>query len=85
MGAELRKAARRRVSQPALMVRDDGSIIGPCTLLDISSGGARLKLGGDFAAPAEFTLLLSKFNSSIRRQCTIAWEHEKHVGVRFRT
>ncbi len=66
------------------MVRDDGSIIGPCTLLDISSGGARLKLDGDFAAPTEFTLLLSKFNSAMRRQCTIAWANEKQVGVRFR-
>ena len=85
MGAELRKATRRRVRQPALMVRDDGSIIGPCTLLDISAGGAKLKLCGDFAAPAEFTLRLSKFNNSMRRQCTVAWAHEKHVGVRFRT
>lgn len=85
MGAELRKSARRRVSQPAMMVRPDGSMIGPCLLLDISAGGARLKLDGDFTAPPEFTLLLSKFNSAMRRYCTIAWEHEKQIGVRFRT
>jgi hypothetical protein len=84
MGAEHRKAARRRVRQPALMVRQDGSVIGPCLLLDISAGGARLKIDGDFTAPPEFTLLLSQFNSAMRRQCTIAWEREKQLGVRFR-
>lgn len=82
MGAELRKAKRRRVSQPAL---EDGSIIGKCMLLDISAAGARLKLIGDFTVPAEFTLLLSEFNSAMRRHCATAWEHEKQIGVRFRT
>jgi hypothetical protein len=83
MGKELRKTPRRFVSQPALMIREDGSIIGQCMLLDISAGGARLKLAGDVSAPAEFTLLLSKFNSAMRRQCKIAWERENQIGVRF--
>jgi hypothetical protein len=61
-----------------------GSVIGPCMLLDISAGGAGLKLNGYFTAPSEFTLLLSKFNSAMRRQCTIAWERERQIGVRFR-
>lgn len=83
MGAENRKAARRQVSQPALMVRDDGSIIGLCTMLDVSAGGARLKLTGDVATPAEFILVLSKFRNGIRRRCTVAWQNSIHIGVRF--
>ena len=39
MGAELRKSTRRQVSQAALMIRHDGSIIGQCKMLDVSAGG----------------------------------------------
>ena len=84
MGAELRKAARRRVSQQALMLREDGSIIGTCTMLDVSAGGARLKVAAETVAPSEFTLLLSKVNASMRRRCTVAWQDNKqNIGVRF--
>jgi PilZ domain len=83
MGAEQRKAVRRMISQPALMVREDGSIIGPCTLLDVSATGARLKTNPDVPPPPEFTLLLSKINNAMRRHCKVAWQDDKYIGVRF--
>lgn len=83
MGAEHRKTKRRHVSQPVLMLHDDGSIIGPCTILDVSAGGARLKLTDGLTAPAEFVLLISKFDSSMRRRCAAVWQHEAQVGIRF--
>lgn len=83
MGAELRKATRRQVSQQALMLREDGSIIGPCTMLDVSASGARLKLPAEIVAPSEFILLLSKVNAAMRRRCIVAWQDQPNIGVRF--
>jgi hypothetical protein len=83
MGAELRKATRRHVSQQALMLHEDGSIIGPCTMLDVSATGARLKLASGIVAPPEFTLLLSKVNAAMRRRCVVAWQNDRTVGIRF--
>jgi hypothetical protein len=54
-------------------------------MLDISSGGARLKLKGDAAIPELFILLLSKLDGSLKRHCVVAWRKEKQVGVRFLT
>lgn len=52
-------------------------------MLDVSAGGARLKLNGTFAGPNEFALLLSKFNTGIRRRCLVAWHSNDELGVRF--
>lgn len=52
-------------------------------MLDVSAGGARLKLAGEIALPEEFTLLLSKFDNSVRRRCAFIWQEKDQVGVRF--
>ena len=65
------------------MMSDEGSIIGPCTMLDVSAGGARLKLGADLAVPDHFTLLLSKIDGRLKRRCVVAWRKDKQVGIRF--
>lgn len=83
MSAELRKSPRRRVRQPALMVHDNGSMIGACTMLDVSAGGARLKLDVEIDVPTEFVLLLSRFDGSMRRRCAVAWKTEAQIGIRF--
>ncbi|MEJ0076931.1 MAG: PilZ domain-containing protein [Alphaproteobacteria bacterium] len=82
MGAEHRKFPRRRVEQFVLMMWDN-AIIGQCTMLDVSAGGARLKLNGDLTVPDQFTLLLSKIDGRLKRQCVVAWRKEKQIGVRF--
>jgi hypothetical protein len=83
MGAEHRKLARRKVEQLVLMTSDNGSIIGQCTMLDVSAGGARLKVEGDVTVPDQFTLFLSKIDGRLKRRCVIAWRKEKQIGVRF--
>ena len=83
MGAEHRKLPRRKVEQLVLMTSDNGSIIGQCVMLDVSAGGARLKLNGDFAVPEQFTLFLSKIDGRLKRRCVIAWRKDKQIGVRF--
>ena len=83
MGAEHRTLARRKVEQLVLMAADNGSIIGQCTMLDVSAGGARLKVDGDVTVPEQFVLFLSKIDGRLKRRCVIAWRKEKQIGVRF--
>jgi hypothetical protein len=83
MGAEHRKLPRRKVEQLVLMTADTGAIIGQCVMLDVSAGGARLKVDGGLTVPDEFTLFLSKIDGRLKRRCVIAWRNEKQIGVRF--
>ena len=85
MGTEHRKLARRRVEQLVLIRSVEGAIVGQCAMLDISSGGARLKLEPNVAAPDLFTLFLSKLDGQLKRHCVVAWRRDKEVGVRFVT
>jgi len=80
---ENRKAVRRPVSQPVLMVGGDGTVIGPCIMVDVSAGGARLKLAAEIALPSKFILRLSKYDGSMQRHCAVAWRSETFAGVRF--
>ena len=56
----------------------------PCTMVDISDTGARLRLGIHVPGLdlSEFTLMLSKFGDS-QRKCTIVWQDGDYIGVRF--
>ena len=83
MSAERRKSPRRTVNQPVLMMGEGGAMIAPCTMVDVSAGGARLKLDGEVPVPNEFNLMLSKFNAALMRRCLIAWRNEQQMGVRF--
>jgi hypothetical protein len=52
-------------------------------MLDVSAGGARLKVASSGIVPEEFVLLLSQFDQSVHRRCAIAWREKTEVGVRF--
>lgn len=82
MGVELRKTPRRFVQQPAMMVNDDGSILGACTMLNVSATGALLKPKAPTPVPNEFILVLSR-NGGLRRRCMVAWRSESAIGIRF--
>ena len=85
MGVQHRKLARRHVEQSVLLMSIEGALIGQCTMLDVSSGGARLKLPADIVVPDLFTLFLSKLDGRLKRQCIVAWLKDKSIGVRFVT
>jgi hypothetical protein len=82
MSTENRKARRRFVRQPALILNGDGSVFGSCKMMDVSATGAKLELQTPSAVPDEFTLLLSKYGN-VRRGCKISWRSETALGVRF--
>ena len=85
MGAQHRKFTRRRVEQPVLIKSVEGTIVGQCTMLDISLGGARLNVDAGAAIPELFTLLLSKLDGNLKRHCVVAWRKDRQLGVRFVT
>jgi hypothetical protein len=65
------------------MKQDDGATIAPCMMVDVSAGGARLRLDEPVSVPNEFILQLSKFDPRLIRRCLIAWRDEMQMGVRF--
>ena len=71
------------MQQPARMIRSDGSPIGDCMMVDVSAGGARLKIAGGGNAPDRFVLLLSKFDQGVKRHCAVAWRGKDEIGIRF--
>jgi PilZ domain-containing protein len=82
MRQEQRKSTRRFVRHGARIIGTDGSALGPCVMLDLSSTGARLKTDASEVLPDEFILLLSH-DGRLRRQCSVAWRSAKAIGVRF--
>lgn len=64
------------------MVDPAGKPVGECTIVNVSSNGARLTLDAGIAPPPAFELVLSK-NDGVRRRCEVTWRAEDSVGVRF--
>ena len=78
-GPENRRAARQRVTGPAL-------ILGPklevsCIIRDLSSTGARVEVPSVVKLPPAFNLLLLKTNSS--RHVLLRWRRGDFAGVEF--
>jgi PilZ domain-containing protein len=52
----------------------------PCTVHDLSSGGARIVTPSVETLPSEFTLLLSARRA---RECHVVWRKKSELGVVF--
>lgn len=82
MRRESRKAYRRAVSLTAMILNGDKSMVGLCTVLNMSSTGAMIESPLASGVPNEFILLLSK-DGKVRRQCKISWRTETAIGAQF--
>ena len=69
---------------PANLMGVDGTWRRPCTLMDVSSTGARLEIEGttDVLQAKEFFLVLSSMGLAYRR-CELVWIDGTNVGIRF--
>ena len=56
----------------------------PCTLVDFSENGARLRLGVQVAGLdlSEFTLMPAKAGDT-ERKCALVWQDGDYLGIRF--
>ena len=60
---------------------DDHAPPRPCTIVDISGGGARIAVPAPHNLPEEFLLVLAGPN--IKRRTRIAWRGDKEIGVSY--
>jgi PilZ domain-containing protein len=81
MSKEARKSIRR-VIRHAGAILSDGSILSKCTVLDVSSSGAKIALQTPIEVPEKFILLMSK-GGKVRRQCQVVRRSETEIGVQF--
>ncbi|WOH49492.1 PilZ domain-containing protein [Bradyrhizobium sp. sBnM-33] len=70
------RPSRRRTNQPAWMTVDGGFAARQCTVLDISEGGARLRLEDPQFVRPQFQL---KFD----RACKVAWRKGDVIEIKF--
>jgi PilZ domain len=80
-----RKSPRRTVHLTALIMAERGGpLLCQCTMIDVSEGGARLKLEDPAKIPEFFRLVLSR-GARIHRSCQVRWRSETEIGVQFRS
>lgn len=80
MSTERRKQPRQRVLRRARIVYGGGHNVVPCTLLDLSSDGARIKLGDWLGIPERFEL---RIENGPCRLANIRYRAIDAAGVRF--
>ncbi len=80
--AEKRRSPRQDVCWKGLIHDDQGSIIAPCMMTDISAGGAKLVMEAGINVPDWFVLTMAR-NAGVQRNCEVVWRAATSIGVRF--
>ena len=78
---ERREEDRKQVNSPAWIEGARGRLI-PCTITNISRGGAQLDLDQHMILPSRFSLWMTK-DGKTRRGCCVVWRKPDHLGVQF--
>ncbi len=81
MGRENRKSTRVPLYR-AGSITGAGTLLAHCIIIDISQGGAQLRLTSEPELPARFILNLCS-TGSVRRSCQLIWRDGNRVGVKF--
>ena len=81
-GVELRKKPRRTFRHAAAIVHGEEPTVQPCSVVDISEGGARLLLEEPNELPENFMLSLMP-GGKVRRFCRLVWRDGTTLGVAF--
>ena len=76
---EKRATQRQRVFKGGTITSEGGGI--PCTVRNLSAGGAAIDLDGPVALPQSFTLSIAR--DHLARHCRIVWRSDKRVGLVF--
>ena len=82
LGPEKRRAPRQDMCWKGLIHDDQGSIIAPCFMTNVSASGAKLVIEAGINVPDWFVLALAR-NASVRRDCEVVWRAATSIGVRF--
>ena len=80
--ANRRKHVRREVSLDAhLFLRGETPRLIPCKVLDLSEGGAKIRMASPYPLPPR--IFLVKAQGEIIYECEIAWLKEETAGLMF--
>jgi hypothetical protein len=75
-----RSSSRRRVHRGAQIIFNRGTAVIDCTLHDVSTTGARLKVGSPIGIPDTFDLAVAGGQT---RHCRVVWRKPDQIGVEF--
>ena len=79
--AERRQSQRRRVLKGGVVAFNDRHVTLPCSVRDISDGGARLRIEGSMTAPDTFELIIDI--DGLEASCEVVSRRGNEVSVRF--
>lgn len=77
-----RRSSRRKLKIPVLVFHEGGERIAQAYTLDVSKGGAKLKLDRSIDLPEQFLISLSE-RGEVQRLCRLVWRTAGEIGVRF--
>lgn len=72
---------RQRTLKEGLLSYNEGSISTKCTVRDLSTGGAKVRLPNDIAWPNKFRLYVA--SDGITVDCEVRWRDGLTMGVEF--
>ncbi len=67
------------VSKTGIIFADLKSAPTPCSIIDISAGGACIEVHGSGAIPNRFILS----HGGVQKACRVVWQKSRRVGVAF--
>lgn len=82
MALTKKRELRRSVRQSAWITLDGGFAARPCTVLDLSTTGAKLMVDDPQAVLSTMRLAFSR-DARTGRVCDVVWRRGKTLGVRF--
>jgi hypothetical protein len=67
------------VSRTGIIFADMKSAPNPCSIVDISAGGACIEVHGNATIPNRFILS----HGGVQKTCRVVWQKSRRVGVAF--
>jgi hypothetical protein len=82
MAITTKREIRKSVSQSGWITLDGGFAARPCTVLDLSSAGAKITIDDPNAVTAKARLAFSR-DVRAGRTCQVVWRRGKTLGIKF--
>jgi hypothetical protein len=82
MAITRKREARKSVHQSGWITLDGGFAARPCTVLDLSSAGAKITVDDPQVVTAKMRLAFSR-DARSGRTCQVVWRRGKTLGVKF--
>jgi PilZ domain len=77
-----KRATRKSVQQSAWIVLEGGFAARPCTVIDLSDSGAKIRVDDPSSVNSKLRLSFSR-DSRKGRSCEVAWRRGNTLGLKF--